>query len=148
MLFFYIGKCLNSAFLRNCLSLRYDNWQKWWTRWADEDHILLKVKVIFDLCSRSEKFCHPSALSNIFSKVTWQIEAMFPYWAFFRPGKDIFLGGLCHMTKMAAMPIYGKIPSNVFFLNLKAYDLETLYVALETLALQIFFKDHLALTLT
>ena len=52
------------------------------------------------------------------------------------------------MTKMAAMPIYGKIPSNVFFLNLKAYDLETLYVALETLALQIFFKDHLALTLT
>ena len=67
---------------------------------------------------------------------------------FLGQGKIFFLCGLGHMTKMAAMPIYGKIPSNVVFLNLKAYDLETLYVALETLALQMFFKDHLALTLT
>ena len=26
-----------------------------------------------------------------------------------------YINNLCHMTKMAAMPIYGKNPSNIFF---------------------------------
>ena len=48
------------------------------------------------------------------------------------------------MTKMAAMPIFGQNLLKIFFFRT---FVEILYVALGTLALQMFFKDDLVLTL-
>ena len=50
-----------------------------------------------------------------FSKTAWQIKAKFyvePPWV---GGKKFCPRHLGHMTKMAATPIYGKNPSNIFF---------------------------------
>ena len=43
---------------------------------------------------------------------------------------------LGHMTKLAAMPIYGKNLRQ----NTKSYDFETWHVILETQALQMLYK--------
>ena len=74
-----------------------------------------------------------------FSETARPINAKFhaePPWEL---GKKVYINGPGHMTKMAAMPIYGKR-----FLNLlqkqKSYDLETLHVALGTQALQSLYK--------
>ena len=54
--------------------------------------------------------------SNIFSSETaWPIKAKFyvePPW---EGGTKVCINGPGHMTKMAAMPIYGKNPSKIFF---------------------------------
>ena len=51
----------------------------------------------------------PFTFSNVFSSETaWPIKAKFyvePPW---EGGTKVYLNGLGHMTKMAAMPIYGK----------------------------------------
>ena len=51
----------------------------------------------------------PSTFSNVFSSETaWQIKAKFyvePPW---EGGTTVCINGQGHMTKMAAMPIYGK----------------------------------------
>ena len=47
---------------------------------------------------------------------------------------------LGHMTKMAAMPIYGKNLKNLLLQNQKSYDLETWHVASGTQALQSLYK--------
>ena len=51
----------------------------------------------------------PSLLSNVFSSETaWPIKAKFyvePPW---EGGLKVYINGPGHMTKMAAMPIYGK----------------------------------------
>ena len=52
-------------------------------------------------------------------------------------GTKVCINGPGYMTKMAAMPIYGK---NLILQNQKSYDLETWHVALETQALQSLFK--------
>ena len=54
--------------------------------------------------------------------------------------KFIFINRPGHMTKMAAMPIYGKNLKNLLFQNQKAYDLETWHVASGTQALQSLYK--------
>ena len=58
----------------------------------------------------------PSTFSNIFfSETAWPIKAKFyvePPW---EGGTKLYMNGLGHMTKMAAMPIYGKNPSKIFF---------------------------------
>ena len=55
-------------------------------------------------------------ISNIFfSETAWPIKAKFnvePPWV---GGTKVCSWHLGHMTKMAAMPIYGKNPSNIFF---------------------------------
>ena len=57
---------------------------------------------------------HPSAVvrpftfSNIFSETAWPIKAKFyvePPW---EGGTKVYINSPGHMTKMAAMPIYGK----------------------------------------
>ena len=57
-----------------------------------------------------------STFSNIFSSETaWPIKAKFyvePPW---EGGTKVCINGPGHMTKMAAMPIYGKKPSKIFF---------------------------------
>ena len=54
-----------------------------------------------------------------------------------------------HMTKMAAMPIYGKkLFKSLLFKNHKANDLWTWYVALGCGAYQVCSNDDSKLTLT
>ena len=56
-----------------------------------------------------------SHFSNIFSKTAWPIKANFffePHWV---GGTKVCSRHLGHMTKMAAMPIYGENPSKIFF---------------------------------
>ena len=57
-----------------------------------------------------------STFSNIFSSETaWPIKAKFymePPW---EGGTKVYINGPGHMTRMAAMPIYGKNPSKIFF---------------------------------
>ena len=55
-------------------------------------------------------------------------------------GKKINVNGIGHMTKMAAMPIYGKILKNLLLQNQKSFDLETRHVALGTHGLQSLYK--------
>ena len=63
----------------------------------------------------SSSVVRPSTFSNIFSSETaWPIKAKFyvePPW---KGGTKVYINGPGHMTKMAAMPIYGKNPSKIF----------------------------------
>ena len=54
--------------------------------------------------------------------------------------KKAYLNGPGHLTKMAAMPIYGKNIKNFLLLNQKADYLESLYAALGTRVLPKLFK--------
>ena len=58
---------------------------------------------------RPSSVCRLSTISNIFSsETTWPIKAKFyvePPW---EGGTKVCINGPGHMTKMAAMPIYGK----------------------------------------
>ena len=64
--------------------------------------------------------------------------------------KKDYINGPGHMTKMAAMPIYGKNLKYLLLQNLKSYDHETWHVVSWTQALQSFFfiNDVPELTLT
>ena len=57
-----------------------------------------------------------STISNVFSsEIAWPIKAKFyvePPW---EGGTKVYINGPGHMTKMAAMSIYGKNPSKIFF---------------------------------
>ena len=55
-------------------------------------------------------------------------------------GTKVCINGPCHVTKMAAMPIYGKNLKNLLLQNQKSYDLETWHVAPGTQALQSLYK--------
>ena len=71
-----------------------------------------------------------STFSNFFSLETVRpIEAKFhgePLWDM---RTNICSNGLCHMTTMAAMLIYGKNLKNLLLWNQKADDLESWYAA-------------------
>ena len=66
--------------------------------------------------SSSVVVVRPSTISNVFSPETaWPIKAKFyvePPW---EGGTKVYINGPGHMTKMAAMPIYGKKPLKIFF---------------------------------
>ena len=83
----------------------------------------------------------PSTISNFFLLETaWPIKAKFyvkPPW---EEGTNVYINGPGHITKMAAMPIYGKTFKNLLLQNQKSYDLETLHVALGTQVLQSLYK--------
>ena len=55
-------------------------------------------------------------------------------------GTKVYINGQGHMTKLAAMPIYGKNLKNLLFQNQMSYDLETWHVASVTQALQDLYK--------
>ena len=55
-------------------------------------------------------------------------------------GTKVYINGLGHMTKMAAMPIYGKNLKNILLQNQMSYDLETWHVASGTEGLQSLYK--------
>ena len=82
-----------------------------------------------------------STFSNIFSsETTGLIEAEFHVEPPCYGGTKDCSNGPGHMTKMAAMPIYGKNLKNLLLRNQKAYDLETWYVALGARVLPSLFK--------
>ena len=57
----------------------------------------------------------PQCSNIFFSETAWSIKAKFyvePPWV---GGTKVYINGPGHMTKMAAMPIYGKNPSKIFF---------------------------------
>ena len=63
-------------------------------------------------------------------------------------GTKVYInGGPGHMTKMAAMPIYGKTLKNLLLQNQKSYDFETWHVASGTQALQSLYKCFVDLDL-
>ena len=82
-----------------------------------------------------------STFANIFSsETTGPIEAKFymePPWD---GGTKVCSNSDGHLTKMAAMPIYGKNLKNLLFRNQKAYDLDTWYVASGVPVLSSLFK--------
>ena len=56
-------------------------------------------------------------------------------------GTKVYINGPGHMTKMAAMPIYGKnLKKNLLLQNQKSYDLETWHVASGTQTLHSLYK--------
>ena len=68
-------------------------------------------------CPSSSSSVHrPFTFSNIFSSETaWPIKAKFYVEPPLEGGTKVCINGPGHMTKMAAMPIYGKNPSKIFF---------------------------------
>ena len=50
-----------------------------------------------------------------FSETTWPIKAKFYSKHLWEGGVNVFINNPGHMIKMAAMPIYGKNPSKIFF---------------------------------
>ena len=84
--------------------------------------------------------CRRSQFSNIFSSETaWPIKAKFyvePPW---EGGTKVCINGPGHMTKMAAMPIYGKNLKNLL-LNRWTDFHKTWYVALGTPAHHCLYK--------
>ena len=77
-----------------------------------------------------------STFSNISSKTTGPSEAKFHNEASLGMGNKNLLKGAGHMTKMAAMPIYGKnLKKKNLLQNPKVADLETWYAALGAILL-------------
>ena len=63
---------------------------------------------------------HPSVRRPQFSKIfysetAWPIKAKFYMKHLWEGGTNVYIDNPGHMTKMAAMPIYGKNPSKIFF---------------------------------
>ena len=79
---------------------------------------------------------HPSTFSNISPETTGPIEGDSLGW-----GDESFSNGPGHMTKMAAMAIYGKNPLKNHLQNQKADDFGTLYVTSGCGAYQVCSND-------
>ena len=93
------------------------------------------------LSSSSSSGIRPFTISNVFSSETaWPIKAKFYVENPWQGGKKVYLNGPGHMTKMAAMPIYGKTLKNLLLKNQKSYDLETWHVASVTQTVQSLYK--------
>ena len=64
---------------------------------------------------RCPSVIRPSTFSNISSETTGPIKLKFHMETPKDPGTKVCSNGPGHMTKMAAMPIYGKNPLKIFF---------------------------------
>ena len=81
--------------------------------------------------------CRPP-FSNVFSSETAKAKFYVePPW---EGGTKVYINGPGHMTKMAAMPIYGKNFKNLLLQNQKSYDLESWHVASGTQTLHSLNK--------
>ena len=81
-------------------------------------------------------------MANLFfmSEATGPIEAKLYVEALWVGGTKVPSNGHGHMTKMAAMALYGKTLKNLLPRNQKADDLESWYAALGTQVLPNSFK--------
>ena len=71
--------------------------------------------IVYQSLRRPSVVC-PSTISNIFSsETTGPIELKFHMETSKDGGTKVCSNSLGHMTKMAAMPIYGKHPLEIFF---------------------------------
>ena len=67
-------------------------------------------------CSVRPSVVRRPPFSKIFSSETaWPIKAKFYMKHLWEGGTNVYINNPGHMTKMAAMPIYGKNPSKIFF---------------------------------
>ena len=84
----------------------------------------------------------PSTFSNLFSsETTGPIELKFHMKIPWDGVPKVYSNGPGHMTKMAAMPIYGKKPfKNLLLQNQRANDNGTWYVAFVMWGLPSLFK--------
>ena len=57
---------------------------------------------------------HPPFSKIFFSETAWPIKAKFYVKHLWEGGTNVFINNPGDMTKMAAMPIYGKYPSKIF----------------------------------
>ena len=83
------------------------------------------VRVSVFPCVRTTFLAHlsrhaPSSVRPPFSKIffsetAWPIKAKFYMKHLWEGGTNVYVNNPVHMTKMAAMPIYGKNPSKIFF---------------------------------
>ena len=83
---------------------------------------------------RRPSVVRPFTISIIFSE-TRPIKAKVNVEPPWEGGTKVYINGPGHMTKMAAMLIYGKKTLKIFFSRTKSYALETWHVASETQAL-------------
>ena len=87
--------------------------------------------------------------SNLFfSETSGLFETKFHMKAHGRKEMKIYSNKFGHMTKMAAMTIYGKNPSKIFLQNHQADCLETWYVALGLGPIIICSNDDPGMTMT
>ena len=108
------------------------NWMITWTYMhiKGEGHLLTLVQGHSD-----------STFSNFFFLETaWPIEAKFYVEPPLDGGTKVWTNGLGHMTKMAAMPVYGKNSKSHLLWNQKVDDLESWCAALGTWVLPDLFK--------
>ena len=121
-----IGKSENSGFFRKYSSLWPENWYMQTTNWVNEGKRVLKVTVT--------SWPWPKVI------YVWKVKTSFSQiqLGHFEPNFVCKLSGTRkfhkhyagHMSKMAAMPLYGKNPSiNLFLLNWWTDFIETWYVA-------------------
>ena len=61
-------------------------------------------------------------------------------------GTKVYINRSGHMTKMAAMPIYGKNLKHLLLQNQKAYDLVTWHVASGPKLYKVYINDDPRLT--
>ena len=57
----------------------------------------------------------PQFSKIFYSETAWPIKAKFYMKHLWEGGTNVYINNPGHMTKMAAMPIYGKNPSKIFF---------------------------------
>ena len=91
---------------------------------------------IIDFCPRSLRF----HIAKFLFLRDWSIEAKFSVEPPSDGGMKVWSKDVGHMTKMVAMPIYGKNRNNHLLWNQKADDLESWFAALGTRVLLNLFK--------
>ena len=76
----------------------------------------------------------------IFSKTAWLVKAKFHVEPPWEGGKKVYFNGPGHMTKMTAMPIYGKNLQKYTPTETKSYEHEAWHGELCTQFLQSLYK--------
>ena len=107
-----LPRTLNNVFLRTCI-LVYSG-----TSGSLLAHLSRRLvgELIVYQSLRRPSVVRPSTISNIFSsETTGRIELKFHMETPLDGGMKVCSNGPGHMTKMAAMPIYGKNPLKIFF---------------------------------
>ena len=83
---------------------------------------------------------HPHSLNIFFSETTQPIKVKFHMELLWDGGTKMCSNGPGHMTKTAAVPIYGKNLKNLILRNQKANDFETWYASSSAQVLPSLFK--------